>query len=309
MSPPLRRRAFLRALSGTLAAKVLAAPVWAGAADQAPPARRATRIVALDFGLAETLIEIGRPAIALPSLDEWAQWVVEPALPAGTLNLGADREPNLELLAALRPDLIVSTPYLNAIRPLLAPLAPTLTFSVYAPPPGDIYARSIAATRELALALGETDAGEHLIDRTRTKMEETRRDLAACGLGGQKLLVVNILDPRHVRVYGTASLFGGVLERCGLVNGWQRPTNFWGFSTVGVEALAASPSSRLLCLEPIPADTLDTLAASPLWASLPFVKAGRIHRLPPVLMFGMLPSAMRFAREISRALQGVSCDG
>lgn len=263
----------------------------------------------MDFGLAETLIEMGLPPIAIPNPGEWADWVVEPALPPGIANLGTDREPNLEVLAALKPDLIVSTPYLDGIKLLLERFAPTRTFSVYAPPVGSAYARSISATRALAADVGRRDAGEELIARAQATMEETRRQLATAGLAGRSLLVVNFLDTRHVRVYGKGSLFGDVMERTGLVNSWTKPSNYWGFSTVGIEELADSPASSLVYLEPISTDTLDRLAASPLWNSLPFVKAGRIHRLPPVLMFGMLPSAMRFARQIARVLVEASSNG
>lgn len=263
----------------------------------------------MDFGLAETLIEMGVAPIALPDPDSWAQWVVEPPLPPGIVNLGTDREPNLELLAALKPDLIVTTPYLGAISPLLARFAPTRTFSVYAPPPGHVYERSVAATRALAAAVGREAAGEELIARGQASMDAARDAFAAAGLAGRPLLLVNFLDTRHVRVYGAGSLFGDVLERCGLVNGWTRPSNYWGFNTVGIEELAQGPASSLIYLEPISPDTLEKLAASPLWNSLAFVKARRIYRLPPVLMFGMLPSAMRFARQITRALDGAPSNG
>eukprot|EP01031_Cornospumella_fuschlensis_P048624 gene48624-59539_t len=238
----------------------------------------------MDFGLAETLVEMGLPPIAIPNPDSWQQWVVEPPLPSGIVNLGADREPNLELLAALKPDLIVTTPYLDAIKPLLGRFAPTQTFSVYAPPPGEVYARSVSATRALAATVGRVDAGEELIARAEAEMAAARNKFVASGLAGRSLLIVTFLDTRHVRVYGAGSLFGDVLERCGLVNGWTRKTSYWGFSTVGIEDLAQSTASSLLYLEPISGDTLDKLAASPLWNSLAFVKAGRVHRLPPVLI-------------------------
>lgn len=298
----LSRRALLLGglATGALARHVAAAGARAGSPE---------RVVAMDFGLAETLIEMGLPPIALPDPGEWATWVVEPALPPGIVNLGTDREPNLELLAALRPDLIVSTPYLDGIKPLLERFAPVRTLSVYAPPAGNAYERSIAATRELAALIGREEAGEALIGRAQSAMDEARRRFAAAGMAGRPLLVVNFLDTRHVRVYGAGSLFGDVMERVGLANGWTQPSNYWGFSTVGIEALAGSPASSLIYLEPIAADTLDRLAASPLWNSLPFVRAGRVHRLPPVLMFGMLPSAMRFARQLVHVLDGAPSHG
>jgi iron complex transport system substrate-binding protein len=303
----LSRRALLL---GGLAAGTLARalPVAATTAANAGAGHR-PRVVAMDFGLAETLIEMGLPPIAVPDPDTWADWVVEPALPAGIVNLGTDREPNLELMAALKPDLIVTTPFLDDITPLLERFAPTRTFSVYAPPPGSIYERSLAATRELAGAVGMESAGEDLISRSHALMDEVRGRLTTAGTAGRSLLIVQFLDTRHVRVYGRGSLFGDVLERCGLINGWSRPVNYWGFSTVGIEELARSPASSIVYLEPIAPDTLERLAASPLWNSLPAVKAGPIHRLPAALTFGMLPAAMRFARQISHVLGGAQSHG
>lgn len=295
--PRLSRRALL----GGLASAALA-PLAGAAAGDAPA--RSPRVVSMDFGLAETLIDIGVPPLALPNPGSWTDWVVEPALPSGIVNLGADREPNLELLAALRPDLIVTTPYLAGIRPLLEAFAPTREVSVYAPPVGHPYERSVAGTRQLAAATGRPAEGEALIARAEAAMADARRTFAASSVAGRPLLVVNFLDTRHVRVYGAGSLFGDVMDRTGLVNGWTQPSNYWGFSTVGIEALAEVPASRLVYLEPISADTLGRLAASPLWNSLPFVRAERIHRLPAVLMFGMLPSAMRFAQQLTLALAG-----
>jgi iron complex transport system substrate-binding protein len=261
----------------------------AGAGELSPPAR----IVSLDYGLTETLLALGVAPVGMVQVGAWADWVVEPALPAGMIDLGADREPNLELLAALRPDLIVTTPYLAAIRPVLERFAPTRTFSIYAPPGGRPYELSVAATRELAGVLGRATEGEALIARAEARMTEISarlRDMADI-----PLLIVSFLDAHHVRVYGAGSLFDDTLKRCGLANGWRGPCNYWGFATVGIEALAAVPESRLVYLEPVSGDVLLRLAGSPLWNSLAFVRAGRIQRLPAALMFGMLPSAMRFA--------------
>lgn len=296
---PSRRALLLGAAGAAMAGWPLLA---AGPRTPDAPARDPSRIVSMDFGLTETLIEMGRPPLAVPNPASWTQWVVEPALPAGTVNLGTDREPNLELLAALRPDLIVTTPYLDGIEPLLRRFAPTRRFSIYAPPKGDAYARSIIATRALAAAIGAVSAGEDLVGRAQATMEAARARLTAAGLNERPLLVVNFLDDRHVRVYGAGSLFGDVMERTGLVNGWTRPVNYWGFATVGIEALAEIPAGRLIYMEPVSPDTLERLAASPLWNTLSFVRAGRIDRLPPVLMFGMLPSAMRFARQLQSRL-------
>src|SRR5690606_7973612 len=91
----VRRRQVLAALAG-LALLPAAAPI---------PARR---IVALDWGLAETLIAIGQPPVGVPETRTYADWVISPALPTGTADVGLRVEPNLEILQQLAPDLILT---------------------------------------------------------------------------------------------------------------------------------------------------------------------------------------------------------
>lgn len=260
------------------------------------------RIVSLDYGLAETLLAMGVTPIAIAEADEWPTWVVDPPLPAGVINLGAALEANIELLHALRPDLILSSPYLARIRPMLERIARTETFAINTPDAGTPYERSIAATRRLGGMLAREAEAEALIVAGEARMAATREKLAP--QAGEPLLVVNFMDTRHVRVYGAKSLFDDVIERCGLANAWRGETNYWGFATVGIEQLADADGARLVYLEPIAPDVLAALARSPLWNSLPFVRAGRVHRMPAALMFGMLPSAMRFARLLDETLSG-----
>lgn len=291
----LSRRALLL---GGLAGAALPVLAHAGAGTPASASGPVRRIVSMDFGLAETLIEMGIPPIAIPNPEAWGTWVVEPKLPADIINIGTDREPNLELLSALQPSMIVSSPYLSALLPLLEPIAPTRTYSVYAPPGGQPYKSSVQATREMARDIGAEAAGEVLIARAEAEMAHARRRLDETGANRMPVLVLTFFDARHVRVYGAGSLFGDVMEQCGLINGWPQTSNYWGFNTIGIEQLASLKATRALCLEPIPPDTRAELAASPLWNSLPVVRAGQVQIIPPVLMFGMLPAAMRFARQL-----------
>ncbi|MGO4339282.1 ABC transporter substrate-binding protein [Labrys sp. KB_33_2] len=250
------------------------------------------RIASLDDGLTETLLGLGVTPVAMPQVEAWNDWVVEPRLPPGIVDLGTDREPNLELLTQLAPDLIITTPYLAAIEPVMARLAPTQTFSIYAPPGGRPYELSVRETLRLGALLGRDGPAQALVAKSAATMAQLRDLLRRAA--DRPLLVVNFLDEGHLRIYGKRSLFQDVIERCGLANGWTGSTNYWGFSTIGLEDLVINPESRLLYLEPVAPDILQSLESNPVWNSLPFVRAGRIHRLPAVSAFGMLPSAMRF---------------
>ncbi len=257
------------------------------------------RLAALDYGLAETLILLGLPPIALVGAQDWHRWVVEPPLPPGVVNLGSSREPNLELLQQLQPDAILSTPYLAGISHRLEQIAPVLTFPLYVPE-GRPLALATAALERIAPLTAREAAGAAVLARMDATFATARTRLAA--MRDRPLYLVSFMDSRHVRVYGAQSLFQDVLARVGLSNAYQGRTNFWGFTTLGIEALDPDPRAVLVYFDPVPAGAMQALGRNPLWTHLSFVRSGQVHGLPAVLMFGAAASAMRFARLLADAL-------
>lgn len=258
-----------------------------------------TRIVSLDYALTETLLALDVVPVGVPDLDGWDQWVVAPPLPAGVVDVGSTFEPNLELIQQLEPDLILTTPFLGAYRSRLERIAPVHSLSIYHEE-GEPYRRAEAVARRLGELLGREAAAEALIARVGATLREKRAELS--GRDSLPLYFVRFLDPRHVRVFGEKSLFDDVLERLGIPNAWRGETNYWGFATVGIEALATEDEARLFYFDPVPPDVMRKLERSRIWSSLSFVERGYVGRFPPVLHFGGLPSAERFARLLAERL-------
>lgn len=255
------------------------------------------RIVCLDYGLATTLLALGVTPAGVAGAVEWDKWVVEPELPPEVVDVGLDREANVELLAALDPDLILATPYVSHLKPILERIAPVEIYGVYTLERRPL-ARSEAATRDIGALVGRAEVAEACLREADGFLADCAARLS--GIGAPPLALVNFMDARHARVYGGGSLYQGVLDRLGLENAWTGPTNYWGFQTIGIEELAtASPGLRLIAFEPIPPEVRPTLDHSPLWTRLPFVREGRVSTLPSTLMFGMVPAALRFASLIT----------
>jgi iron complex transport system substrate-binding protein len=269
------------------------------------PAKAAadTRIVSLDYAAAETLIDLGLPPVGVQSSDRWDRWVVEPELPASVANVGQDLVVNLEVIASLRPDLIITTPYTDALRNRLETIAPVYTVSVYDETKTPLK-NAYRETRELGKLAGIPDeAAAFLVDADK-EFETLRQRLAR--KKQPPVALVNFMDNRHVRVYGASALYQDVLDRLGIENAWTRPTNYWGFATVGLEELArtAPPDMHLIAFEPIVDDIKPVLASSPIWRTMPVVQENNFVVFPAVLTFGMVPSALRFARLLTEYLEG-----
>jgi len=263
----------------------------------------AQRVAVLDWAIAETLFALGEPPIALVAASDWNRFVVEPHLPPGTADIGVQQEVNFELLASLRPDLILTSPFSQDQEPALARIAPVRRFTVFEPTSSPLE-RPRRLTRELGAMVGAERQAEALIAYSDVQLAACRARLARLRL--PPLLLVSFLDARHVRAYGGVGLYQNVLDTLGLQNAWTKPTNAWGFATTGIEGLATDKDVRLVAFQPVPPDALMTLAQSPLWRELPFVKAGHMSILPPVLMFGALPAALRFAHLLTTELERVA---
>lgn len=282
---------------------VSAAGSVAGSVAASVRAATPARIVSLDYGLASTLLSLGLVPQAVVSLADWKKWVIEPEMPAGVRDLGNGWEINFEALTLIRPELIVTTAYLDPLKPRLDQLAPVLRFEIYAAEGGAILPKAYAATRALGAAVGRAAEAEAFLAGADRFFDECRRRLQA--IGAPPVALASFLDERHARIYARPGLYDNVIARLGLENAWQGEGNYWGFATIGVEGLAAirDPRARFFAMEPLPGGLLARLSDSPLWTSLPISRPGRFGVLPGALMFGMVNEAMRFARLLTQALE------
>jgi iron complex transport system substrate-binding protein len=257
------------------------------------------RIAALDWELAETLLSLSIRPIAIPQIVSYRDWVENPWMLDGVLDLGRIEEPNLELLQQLHLDFILATPDQAKAIPALREIARTLTITIYSGD-RDPYSRAYAETDRLAHALGSEAAWLSL------RREIVRFVEAAAGkltrVRSWPLYIASFVDEWHIAVYGDGSLFNGVMKAMGLRNAWQRPTNAWGFSLVGIEALAEEKEAVLVHVGPIPADPKERIDLTPLWSYMPFVRHRRIVGLPSIWYFGALTSAYRFATALTAEL-------
>ncbi|GLR62025.1 MULTISPECIES: iron-siderophore ABC transporter substrate-binding protein [Rhizobium] len=284
-----------RSLLQFAAASVVPAPLFAQSIGP--------RIVSLDYGLASTLLSLGLPPAGISDLADWDRWVVEPPMPKSVVDIGSSFEVNFEILVTLKPDIILTTPYLDELLPKLQSVAKVVRLEVFTPGIGSILPAAIAATRKLAGELGRENEAEQFLARADAFFERCGSRLAGKNL--PPVALVNFMDARHVRIYSSPGLFHNVLERIGVRNAWTRESNYWGFETIGIEDLSkiTDPDARLIAFDPVPPDVLPKLAQSPLWNRLAFARPGHLSILPPALMFGMVNEAMRFAGLLTDLLE------
>ena len=89
------------------------------------------KVVSLDWVLTEHLLALGVTPYGIADVKGYQSWVVKPILPESVISIGSRREPNLELIAQIKPDLILMSDVMSPAFERLNAIAPTMVLSVY----------------------------------------------------------------------------------------------------------------------------------------------------------------------------------
>lgn len=259
------------------------------------------RLVALDWGLVQTLLALGLSPIASAENELYRESVREPKLPATVLELGLRSEPNLELLQQLQPDLILLGSDQSVLQPRLNAIAPTEIFETR--DHGTPIEQVAQLTLDVATRIQRLAAGEQYLTSAWQIFSDAHSRCAHLNVA--PLHVISVIDERRALVFGQGSLFDDVLVRLGLHNAWLTATNGWGYATIGFEQLAEQPDAQLVYFNAAPG-LEPRLANNPLWRNLPSVLSGHAIKLPEVLFYGGMPSAVSFAQLLAEHLPEVS---
>jgi iron complex transport system substrate-binding protein len=259
------------------------------------------RVIALNWAATEALLLLGVTPIGVADRDGYNVWVREPELPEGVANIGTRVAPSLEAIAELKPDLIVTSSEMAPAADLLKRIAPTYVVSVYKQGSRPFEKASSMLTT-LGEMLNREERAEAVLNDIHQTLQTQRRRLENSGLTDRPVALVNFLDDRHVRVYAPNGLFQSALTALGLENAWPHTGNYWGFSVVGLEALAPYQDSRIVVISPTPPGLPDTLASSPFWTYLPPVQRDQVYQIDPVWPFGGVFPVKRLATLLAEGL-------
>jgi len=302
----MNRRAMLSALlgAGALAATALSDVALAGDAPAATP----RRVVVLDWGLTEMVLSIGVVPVGIANTRDFRRNFTACDVPASVVDLGLMFQPNMELLFALKPDLIVISPAHARLQAALERVAPTVTLGRYRSSEAP-YSAARAETLQLARLLGCEARAEALLAQADMALDRARTALAALpgasavdGAKGRPLYMVNFIDEAHVRVFGPNSFYGELMMTLGL----QNAVHSGAFSTTGFDVLGNVPDATLLYMKPLAPSVANMMKTSPLWHAMPFKNDGRMMGMPRVPPDGCVLSAMLFARVLVDAFEQTS---
>ncbi|MGY1711752.1 ABC transporter substrate-binding protein [Geodermatophilus sp. SYSU D00758] len=234
------------------------------------------RVVVLDTGELDTALALGVTpvgAVRTAVSDELPAYIEDAgADPADIANVGTIQEPNLEGIAALEPDLILSNVIRHeAIYDQLSAIAPT----VMAEDIGETWKENLLLAGE---ALGLQEEAERLL----ADHEERAAEVGALygDPAGTEVSMVRFTDPTAIRLYGEGSFIGAVLADVGFARPEVQRTAET-FVEVGPEEIAQAGGDVVFWSSygPEGAGAAAEVTGGGLWQTIPAVQEGRAYEV------------------------------
>lgn len=296
----------MRRLATTLLLSLVLLGVGASTASAA-----ASRVVALEWDAVEGLSALKVKPVGIADGKGYDSFVGIKR-PGGSTDVGLRAAPNLEAIAALKPDLIIVPDYRSTTnRAQLEAIAPVLVTTPYPAGGGNAaqFTNMVKDFRRIADAVGKKAEGEKVLKTMTDRFKEQKAALKKAKRSAQSIVIAEpggTTSAPALRLMTNNSLTAEVVRRIGLKNGWGGANNRFGFTTSGIGALAKVKRTQWLAFI-YPEQyrkQIQQFRELDAFAALPVVKARRYRNLPgKTWLYGGPLSAIQIADEVSRAIR------
>lgn len=233
------------------------------------------RVVVLDTGELDSALALGvKPVGAVTAFQDGGFPGYLKDQTAGIENVGTIQQPNLEAIAALNPDLILSSKLRHeAIYPQLSQIAPT----VFTEAVGVVWKENLKLHAE---ALGKTAEAQKLMDDYNARLAEFKTKLGD-ELPNTEVSTVRFLSGGKVRIYMKQSFIGTVLADAGLPRPAAQDKDVFA-EEVSRERIPEMDADVMFVSTFGPADQTpqQEFQSDPLWAQLNVVKQNKVYSVP-----------------------------
>jgi iron complex transport system substrate-binding protein len=258
------------------------------------------RVVVLDTGELDSAVALGvKPVGAVEPIAGAGFPAYLADAMKGVKIVGTIEQPNLEAVAALKPDLILSNKLRHeAIYDQLSSIAPT----AFSEQVGVVWKENFALH---AKALGRTDEGRRLQNDYETEARELGDALGDKRNRMAVSVVRSVGD--EVRIYEKANFLGTILEDVGLPRPKAQEEQKFATTATGERIPALDGDVMFLSRFGDDHRLLNRLQHNRLWSRLQTVRAKRVYEVPDDLWF--LGIGNLAAREILDGLRTILVDG
>ncbi len=269
----------------------------------------AKRVAATEWNSVEYLVSLGVMPVAVSDIKGYNTWASAAKLDDTPKDIGTRGEPSIDTLGSLDLDLVVVTDTLTegALEQIEAK---TPVIVIKGGDAKDSIGSMFANHDLVAKATGTEDKAAQLKSDFDAKIAEGKAEVDKLGATGQKVAFADAwVDSGTVsiRPFAKGSLVADTFERIGLQNAWTMEGDpVYGLAQADVEGLTQLGDVHFwyMANESEGDAFAEGLADNAIWKNLPFVKNGKVKRLPDSLwMFGGPLSMAQFVDAAVDALK------
>ncbi|MGH3728089.1 MAG: ABC transporter substrate-binding protein [Micromonosporaceae bacterium] len=265
----------------------------------------AKKVVALEWGEAEMLVTLGVMPVGVADVKGYGTWVTAEKLNGSVADVGTRAEPSVDSIVKLEPDLVVMEEGRSAslVKQLEEHVPVVVAKGSDA---SDNLGRMKDDFTMIAKAVGKDAEATSVLSDFDASLADAKKQLAEAGAGATSFVMADGTakgSTVSIRPFGEGALVSQVAIQLGLKNAWTgKVDKVWGLGQTDVEGLTTIKDKNVKFLynasdgKDVFADGLKDNA---IWKSLPFVKAGNVHRLGDgIWTFGGPKSSLQFADEV-----------
>lgn len=258
------------------------------------------RVAALNWDIAEQVIELGVTPVAVPDIAGYSDWVVQPAIPEGVADIGTRTEPNFSALKKLNPDVILIASPQKDLHERLSEIAPVLYYQTYSEQHSNAEA-AIENFKKIGQLLGKEEQANKKLAAMDERLDVLKAALDKAYSGDKpKVTSFRFASTNSVYIYGDNSIPQYALEQLGFENAMDLPVSQWGISQKRMTELKNVKGGIALYFEPFPYQ--DKLDRSPVWKSMPFVRDGQFSPVAASWSYGGAMSILYNAEAMAQSL-------
>lgn len=258
------------------------------------------RVAALNWDIAEQVIELGVTPVAVPDIAGYSDWVVQPVIPEGVADIGTRTEPNFSALKKLNPDVILIASPQKDLQERLSEIAPVFYYQTYSEQHSNA-AAAIENFKKIAQLLGKEEQANNKLAAMDARIAVLKAELAKAYPGDKpKVTSFRFASTTSVYIYGNNSIPQYALEQLGFENAMDLPASQWGISQKRMTELKKVKNGIALYFEPFPYQ--DKLNQSPIWKSMPFVRSGQFSPVEASWSYGGAMSILYNAEAMAKSL-------
>ncbi|MEF1289677.1 iron-siderophore ABC transporter substrate-binding protein [Vibrio sp. M260118] len=257
------------------------------------------RVVVLNWDLLEQVLTLGVIPVGAPEIESYRLWVVNPEAPSSITDIGSRSEPNLELIASLKPDVILAASPQKDLLPILKQIAPV----VYLPnftENEDAAKNAIAHFKTIAKLLDRQQKAELQLAQIEQRFAELREKLAQHYALNSDLVVMRFSTLNSVFLYSDNSSTQFVVSKLGFNNPIHVEPRAWDIKQTRINTLQNIDDGYVLYVLPFPQK--EKLTNARLWQALPFVEKGHVNSVRSVWNYGGAMSLLYLAEAITDSL-------